>query len=233
MQKEFALARKTRMYLGGVPAHIVQRGNNRQACFYCDEDYEFYLESLREGLNRYQVELHTYCLMTNHVHLLMTPQDEEGISRVIQHVGRKYVGYFNKLYRRTGTLWEGRHKGSLIDAENYLIACYRYIELNPVVAKMVNAPRDYSWSSYRCNAEGEADSLVTPHSVYLRLHQDKEKRTKAYRSLFKERLTRVDREVVAVGVKSNIPTGNDRFRVSIAKAIGRRVGDGKIGRPKK
>ena len=227
------MARKTRMYLSGVPAHIVQRGNDRQACFYCDDDYEFYLKSLGEGLRRYDVELHAYCLMTNHVHFLMTPQDEEGISRVIQHVGRKYVGYFNKLYRRTGTLWEGRHKGSLIDAENYLIACYRYIELNPVVAKMVNAPRDYSWSSYRCNAEGEADSLVTPHSVYLRLHQDKEKRTKAYRSLFKERLTRVDREVVAVGIKSNIPTGNDRFRVSIAKAIGRRVGDGKTGRPKK
>jgi putative transposase len=226
------MARKTRMYLGGVPAHIVQRGNNRQACFYSDDDYEFYLESLRKGLKRYQVDLHTYCLMTNHIHLLMTPIDEDGISRVIQHVGREYVRYLNKRYRRTGTLWEGRHKGSLVDAENYLMACYRYIEMNPVAAHMVDSPEDYPWSSYGCNAKGETNSLLTPHSVYLRLDIDEKKRVNAYRALFEERLSRVDINVVATGVRSNIPTGNQRFRESIAETIGRRVGDGKTGRPR-
>lgn len=137
------MPRKTRMYLPGVPAHIVQRGNNREACFFCDDDYLFYKEVLFEGLKRYGAALHSYCLMTNHVHLLITPKESDSISRIIQHVGRQYVQYINKTYRRTGTLWEGRHKGSLVDAENYLLTCYRYIELNPVAADMVASPEEY------------------------------------------------------------------------------------------
>lgn len=124
------------MYLPGVPAHIVQRGNNRGACFFTDEDYSFYLECLGQGLERYRVSLHAYVLMTNHVHLLATPTDSDGISRLMQHVARLYVLYINRAYRRTGTLWEGRHKASLVQVETYLLACYRYIELNPVTAGM-------------------------------------------------------------------------------------------------
>lgn len=137
------------MYLPSIPAHIVQRGNNREACFFCEEDYLYYKELLAEGMYRYGAILHAYCLMTNHVHLLMTPKLEDSVSRVMQHVGRQYVQYINKNYRRSGTLWEGRHKGSLVDVENYLMSCYRYIELNPVAAGMVKMPDEYRWSSYR------------------------------------------------------------------------------------
>jgi putative transposase len=148
------MPRKPRMYLPSIPAHIVQRGNNRDACFFSDDDYLYYLEVLGQGLRRYGVKLHAYCLMTNHVHLLMTPKDNVGISRVMQHLGRLYVLYINRTYRRSGTLWEGRHKASLVNAEEYLLTCYRYIELNPVAAGMVNTPEQYRWSSYRWHAWG-------------------------------------------------------------------------------
>lgn len=124
------------MYLPGIPAHIVQRGNNRAACFFCDDDYLYYKALLAEGLMRYGGALHAYCLMTNHVHLLITPREPDSISRIIQHVGRQYVQYINRTYRR-------RHKASLIDAEGYLLTCYRYIELNPVMANMVTTPDEY------------------------------------------------------------------------------------------
>lgn len=137
------MPRKQRMYLADVPAHVIQRGNNREACFYAEQDYLFYLDCLQNACERYQVAVHAYVLMTNHVHLLMTPATQEGISRVMQSLGRRYVQYINYEYRRTGTLWESRHKASLVDAENYLLTCYRYIELNPVRANMVNHPGDY------------------------------------------------------------------------------------------
>ena len=132
------MPRKARFYAPGIPCHIVQRGNNRQVCFFCDDDYVFYIKALSEALQVNGVTLHAFVLMTNHVHLLMTPNDHEGISRVMQSVGRKYVRYINGIYHRTGTLWEGRHKASLIDSERYLLLCQRYIELNPVRAGRLN-----------------------------------------------------------------------------------------------
>ncbi|WP_218190334.1 transposase [Pseudomonas sp. CC6-YY-74] len=140
------MPRKQRMYLPGVPAHVVPRGNNRDACFFHEDDYRFYLAVLAEGLKRYRVALHAY--------VLMTPADETGISRVMQHVGRMYVLYINRTYQRTGTLWEGRHKASLVNAAEYLLSCYRYIELNPVRAGLVAAPEAYPWSSYRWHGWG-------------------------------------------------------------------------------
>jgi putative transposase len=148
------MPRKPRMYLPGVPAHVVQRGNNRAACFFTDDDYQFYLECLGQGLRRYRVELHAYVLMTNHVHLLLTPEDADGISRLMQHLARLYVLYINKTYGRSGTLWEGRHKASLVQADRYLLTCYRYIELNPVAAGMARCPEQYRWSSYGWHALG-------------------------------------------------------------------------------
>jgi putative transposase len=155
------------MYAPRVPAHMVQRSNNRNACFFCDDDYQHYKTLLLQSTKRYGAELHAYCLMTNHVHLLLTPLAEDSISRVLQHVGRQYVQYINKTYKRTGTLWEGRHKSSLIDAENYLLTCYRYIGLNPVAANIVIQPQDYQWSSYNANAWGKSELLITPHKIYL------------------------------------------------------------------
>jgi len=127
--------------MADVPCHIIQRGNNRPVCFFSEQDYLFYLECLYDACRRYKVNLHAYVLMTNHVHLLMAPRTAEGISRVMQSIGRKYVQYINVGYKRSGTLWEGRHKSSLVDTDNYLLRCYRYIEMNPVRAGMVKHPK--------------------------------------------------------------------------------------------
>ncbi|MGI0034916.1 MAG: transposase [Nitrososphaera sp.] len=141
------MPRKPRMYLAGQPCHVVQRGNNRCATFFDDVDYRHYVGCLKEATGCYRVSLHAYVLITNHVHLLMTPSDEFGVSRVMQSLGRRYVQYINHQFRRTGTLWEGRHKASLVQAEHYLLTCYRYIELNPVRAGMVSHPGEYRWST--------------------------------------------------------------------------------------
>ena len=145
------MPRKPRMFLAGVPCHIIARGNNRSVCFYADADYLFYLECLNDACIKYGTVIHAYVLMTNHVHLLITPSTTSAIPKVMQSVGRRYVQYINKTYRRSGTLWEGRYKASSVDAEAYLLACYRYIELNPVRANMVKQPIEYRWSSYAVN----------------------------------------------------------------------------------
>lgn len=227
------MPRKPRTYLPGLPAHVVQRGNNRNACFFADEDYLFYLECLGEGLRRYAVKLHAYVLMTNHVHLLMTPSDEVGISRLLQHVGRLYVLYINKTYRRSGTLWEGRHKASLVDAEHYLLACYRYIEMNPVAARMVEAPDQYQWSSYAWHAWGKSNRLICDHELYERLGLDPETRQFAYRELFRHHLSDNDIHAIRESLACNYPLGNDRFREQVESALGRKVGEKRRGRPKR
>ena len=225
------MPRKQRMYLPGVPAHVVQRGNNRDACFFQDEDYQFYLAVLAEALKRYRVQLHAYVLMTNHVHLLMTPEDESGISRVMQHVGRLFVLYMNRTYRRTGTLWEGRHKASLINASEYLLNCYRYIELNPVRAGMVAVPEAYRWSSYPWHGWGKTDQLITDHALYQALATDAPDRQSAYRALFADHLAPDTIHRMREASAHNYPLGNDRFRESIALQLGRSVGYLDPGRP--
>lgn len=226
------MPRKPRMYLPHIPCHVVQRGHNRQACFYADEDYRFYIQSLNDARQRYDVAVHAYCLMTNHVHLLMTPMTTSGISRVMQSVGRKYVQYINKTYRRSGTLWEDRHKASLIQADDYLLRCYRYIEMNPVQAQMVNHPGEYPWSSYRYHAYGEVDPLITPHHLYEQLDRDTYLRQENYRSLFMTELDKDELHAIRRAVEFSMPLGNDRFRAEIEQALGRKIGYAKRGKPK-
>ena len=225
------MPRKARMYLPGVPCHVISRGNNRDACFYSDEDYQFYLECLDDACRKYRVDLHAYVLMTNHVHLLLTPASENGISKVMQSVGRRYVQYINLNYKRSGTLWEGRHKASLIDADEYLLACYRYIELNPVRANMVVHPAQYPWSSYRVNAGLRERRNLREHGVYTRLGADARLRHQAYRDLF---LFDIDPDVIKdirrYGSFS-MPLGGDRFQAQIETALGRKLGHAKRGRP--
>ena len=226
------MPRKPRMYLPGIPAHVVQRGNNRDICFFSDDDYQFYLEVLGQGCRRYDVQLHAYCLMTNHVHLLMTQERKDiGISHVMQHIGRLYVAYINKTYRRSGTLWEGRHKASLVDADNYLLTCYRYIELNPVVADMVTSPDQYRWSSYAIHAWGKPNALISDHLLYCALDRIPRTRQQAYRELFKHQIPEVDVHQIRKSIAYNYPLGNDRFRKQIETALGRRVGHNQRGRP--
>ncbi|WP_338026909.1 transposase [Coralloluteibacterium stylophorae] len=162
------MARLPRFDLPWIPQHIVQRGNNRQVCFAAEIDYWQYLLELREASVKHRCAIHAYVLMTNHVHLLVTPEEAGGVSRMMQAIGRRYVGCFNARYRRTGTLWEGRFKSALVDSEHYLLRCYRYIELNPVRAHMTASPGGYRWSSYRCNADDHPDPILTPHPEYLK-----------------------------------------------------------------
>ncbi|MEA3278637.1 MAG: transposase, partial [Pseudomonadota bacterium] len=147
----------------------MQRGNNRQAVFFDDNDYRVYLDWLARAAGEHRCSIHAHVLMTNHVHLLMTPADGEALSATLQALGRRYVPYINHSYGRTGTLWEGRFKASPVQQEGYLLTCYRYIELNPVRAGMVHKPEDYPWSSYRANALGEHNPLLSAHGLYLAL----------------------------------------------------------------
>ncbi|MGH8120213.1 MAG: transposase [Gammaproteobacteria bacterium] len=226
------MARKPRMYLPGMPAHVVQRGNNREPCFFAEEDYRIYLDRLGQALRRYRVRLHAYVLMTNHVHLLMTPEDKDGISRTLSLLGQHYVKYINRTYRRSGTLWEGRHKGSIVNAEEYLLLCYRYIELNPVRAGMVAVPEDYRWSSYRPHAWGVANSLISDHALFLGLGRNAEDRHYAYRELFKMRLPELDVHSISRASHYNYPLGNDRFRKKIEETLQRQIGYARRGRPR-
>ena len=172
------------MYRTSLPYHIIQRGNNREACFNEPENYQFYLELWKELSIRYGVAVHAYCLMTNHVHFLVTPDDETAVSRTMKVVGSRYAQYVNKKYRRTGTLWEGRHRGSLVQAERYLLICMRYIECNPVRAQMVARPEEYRWSSYGANAWGDS-TWLRPNAQYRGLGVTTSERAHAYRALFR------------------------------------------------
>jgi putative transposase len=177
------MARLPRYGLPGQPQHVIQRGNNRAVLFATDTDYQFFRDCLTDAYTRHGCRVHAYVFMTNHVHLLMTPDHEDAIGKVMQSVGRRYVQYFNFTYQRTGTLWEGRYRATPIDTERYLLTCYRYIELNPIRAGIVDEPRNYRWSSHGCNAFGKADRLVTVHDQYAALGSTDSERQAAYRTL--------------------------------------------------
>lgn len=216
------MARLPRLNVPGCAQHVIQRGNNREACFYAEADYKAYLAFLKEAANTHRVAIHAFVLMTNHAHLLLTPCDERGVSRMMQHLGRKYVRYFNFTYGRTGTLWEGRYKSTLVDADNYLLTVYRYIELNPVRANMVDHPSDYPWSSYQGNAAGKSIELLTQHPMYQRLGKTNEERQCAYRALFRGCMS--ERDVAAIRDATNKAwvLGDDRFKAQIEAKTGRR-----------
>jgi putative transposase len=217
------MARQPRFVLPGHPQHVIQRGNNRNVIFADSGDYRFYLEKLQEACERFRCDIHAYVLMTNHAHLLMTPATGEGIGKVMQSLGRRYVQYFNYRYRRTGTLWEGRYKAALLDTEAWLLTCYRYIELNPVRAGMVNHPADYGWSSYRCNAMGRLDPLVTTHSLYTRLGATPQQRQQAYCTLFQHHINEQTLESIRQATNRAWVLGNDRFKEEISKLLERQA----------
>ena len=177
------MARQPRLVVPGVAMHIVQRGNNRSDCFVADTDRLVYIVALRELAAKHRCAVHAYCLMTNHVHLLLTPADEGGCSRLMRDLGLRYVHYYNRRHARTGTLWEGRFRSCLVESASYVLACYRYIERNPVEAGMVRHPEEYPWSSFHANARGRLETLVQPHAEYLALAQDTEARRASYAAM--------------------------------------------------
>lgn len=227
------MPRQSRLDLPDIPQHVVQRGNDRQPCFFTQDDYPRYLAELREICHREGCRVHAYVLMTNHVHLLVTPSALGQISRVMQSLGRRYVRYINDRYRRTGTLWEGRYKSCLVDSESYLLRCYRYIELNPVRARMVIDPGDYHWSSYLGNGMGRVDALLNPHANYLALGTTPEGCREAYRALVAETLVDDDLDLIRLHLQRQHALGPDRFRKAIEAQLARRAGPAKIGRPRK
>jgi putative transposase len=227
------MPRRPRIHIDGVPLHIVQRGHNRGASFFDDENRHAYLHWLSEALQREHCQLHAYVVMTNHVHLLLTPEHATAVARVIISVGRRYVQYINHTYGRTGTLWESRYESSLVQAEIYLLLCQRYIELNPVRAGMVCDPGEYPWSSYRANALGQAHAILSPHRLYLALSLDDTVRCDLYRDLFR---TALDEEPLAdlrMALNQGQPIGNSRFYAQIEAMTGQRHELRKRGRPQK
>ena len=227
------MPRRARHYLSNQPYHIVQRGNNREVCFVEPENYQFYLGLWQELSLKFGVAVHAYCLMTNHVHFLVTATTTDGISLVMKQVGCRYAQYFNKKYGRTGTLWEGRHKSSLIQTEKYLLTCYRYIELNPVRANMVSSPEEYKWTSYHENAWGDTRNLLSPHEEYLGLGCDVKERCFYYRELFRNQMDHDDLFKVRKAVHYCQPTGDEFFAQMISEKYGIVLGQMARGRPKK
>ena len=226
------MPRRPRIHLDGIPLHIVQRGHNREPCFFGEEDYQAYLHWLGEALKKEDCALHAYALMTNHVHLLVTPRKAASIPRLIIALGRRYVQYINTTYRRTGTLWDSRYKSSLIQAETYLLACMRYIELNPVRAAMVDDPAHYRWTSYRHNALGQANAYLTPHPLYLELDKEGTTRQNAYRALFRPLLDREAIDDIRLTINQNQPLGNPRFIEKIEAMTGQKREAKPRGRPR-
>ncbi len=225
------MARLSRVCPIGIPQHVIQRGNNRQVCFAGKQDFAAYAGWLKGYSKKYQVDVHAWALMTNHVHLLCMPRGQKAVSHMMQSLGRQYVRYFNLSYKRTGTLFEGRFKSCLVQEETYLIQLYRYIELNPVRAVMVRQPSDYVWSSYSINALGKASELCTPHAVYLALGKDANERQLSYRGLFKHHVEGKLLEDIRLAVNKGMALGDERFNTEIENLSGRRVTAKKMGRP--
>ena len=227
------MPRRHRLRLPCVPLHVIQRGNNRQACFFAEEDYRFYLHWLAKGAQRYRCEVHAYVLMTNHVHLLVSPQGPEGAARLMQSLGRRYVQYVNRAYRRSGTLWEGRYKASLVDDDEYLLLCHRYIELNPVRANVVAHPGEYYWSSYAHHAGTRPCPLIRDHAGYLVLGRDEQERQAAYRELFRFQLDPGLIDEIRTATRHGLVIGSERFKDEIEALLKRRVTPPRRGRPVK
>jgi putative transposase len=229
------MARLPRYVIPGQPQHIIQRGNNRQVIFAAETDYQFFRDALVEAAGKHGLAIHAYVWMTNHIHLLATPGKEDSIGKVFQSVGRRYVQYFNYTYKRSGTLWEGRYRATVVDSEQYLLTLMRYIELNPVRANRVAHPRDYPWSSYAFNAMGESGvkgSWLTPHMEYTHLGRSPNERQSAYRQLFRAAISGQDLNAIRESTHKGWALGGERFKQQVETLTNRRASSKGVGRPR-
>ncbi|MGB5081819.1 MAG: transposase [Burkholderiales bacterium] len=222
------MPRLPRVMSAGFPQHVVQRGNNREACFFSEADYAAYLHWLERAARTYQVAIHAYVLMSNHVHLLATPGIEGGISRMMQYLGRHYVQYVNRTHCRSGTLWERRFRAHLVESECYLLTLYRYIERNPVRAGVVTAPDQYPWSSARAHLARDESALIVDHEAFLCLGETPETRALAYDTLVREPLNDGMLSQIRAAANRGMVLGSERFKDQLEIQLGRRV---RLGRP--
>lgn len=224
------MPRRARIVIPGLPLHVVQRGNNKQACFFDDDDRRFYLYHLNRFSRQCACDVHAFCLMTNHVHLLVTPLTAHSCAKLMRRLDLLYTQYANRKYERSGSLWEGRFRSCVVESEGYLLQCYRYIESNPLRAGLVRQPDDYPWSSYAFNALGAETSLLVPHDEYLRLGAGGLERQRNYRALFGGTF---DLDKIRKATNGNFPLGTDAFVKKLAATLGKRVTRGRAGRPPK
>ena len=227
------MPRKPRFYAPGAPVHAIQRGHNRSAVFFDDFDYLEYLSCLKQAADGCGCRIHAYVLMTNHVHLLLTPEHADSVGRLFQSLGRHYVRYINETYQRHGGLWEGRYKCNIIESQVYLLSCMRYIEMNPVRAGIVDHPARYRWSSYAANALGVHNAVLTAQAEYLALGRLPAERQSAYRGLFEGELDADQLILLRCALQTGTPLGNERFKAEIEAALNTKVGFARRGRPKK
>ena len=224
------MPRQPRFVVPDIALHVRHRGNNGQACFVVDGDRLVYLANLRELCAKTRCALHAYCLMTNHVHLLLTPPDTASCASLMRDLGQRYVQYFNRRHGRSGTLWEGRYRSCLVDSAHYVLGCYRHIERNPVRARMVHAPSDYRWSSHLANCGRTASTMLVPHEEYAALATDDDARHTAYVGLFD-----VEEEASFLAAIRDATDGGYALLGEMMKAklaaSGRRLERGKPGRP--
>jgi putative transposase len=225
------MARLPRLTLPGYPHHVIQRGNNRQAIFTSPQDHQTLLDLLMESADKFKVDVHAYVLMSNHFHLLVTPRLADGLPMMIQAVGRRYVRYFNDLQGRTGTLWEGRYRSTVIEAERFLLACMAYIDLNPVRTGVVAQAADYPWSSYGHYTGQRIDKLITPHPLLWELGNTPFAREAAYAEMVHSGISLVQQSALTDAALSGWVMGSSEFVVGLQKKTMRRLTKSAPGRP--
>lgn len=227
------MPRKPRFYLPGVPCHVVQRGMGGEDCFFHDADYAYYLECLLEASIDHGCRIHAYVLMPNHIHLLLTPLERNSVSRLMQSVGRRYVQHVNRDRERTGSLWEGRHRASLVEEGRLLLACQHYIELNPVRAGLVDRPDDYRWSSYQWHGLGRPCRVLVDHPSFRQLGRDSLERQAHYLQLVANRPDELTLESIRATLNSGTPLGGRSFCRHVEKELCMKIGQLRRGRPRK
>ena len=217
------MARLPRFILPGYPQHVIQRGNNGQPILQDEDDYWFLWSKLRDAAEKFNCDIHAYVLMPNHFHLILTPWGEHGIGKLMQYTGRYYVQHVNSRYDRTGTLWDGRYRATLLDPGKFLLPASNYVELNPVRAGLVEAPADYAWSSYNANALGTDDALVRPHAAYKKLASSIKARRSAYRESFGSTLDEGLIQRLRDSTNKAWVLGDDKFCREIENKLNRRA----------
>ncbi|OIN98251.1 transposase [Candidatus Desantisbacteria bacterium CG_4_10_14_0_8_um_filter_48_22] len=225
------MPRYARRALANVTYHIIHRGNNKQVIFFCDDDFQYFLRLIKIAKTEYEMNLYSYVLMNNHVHFLLEPLVKEHLAKFIKSIAQKYAQYVNKKYKRTGTLWEGRFRSSPVSMDNYLLACSRYIEMNPARAGITRLPGDYKWSSYNGKIGFKADPLLDFDSWFLSLGSNEDERQKKYEKWFKESIPDFEWKLITESVNKGVAFGNDVFKEKIENILGRKMQIRRRGRP--